>query len=78
MRFQTTPNTSSGFKQSRQCQVAGKHRALQPEQATSSQQDETLLSPMTQGSIAKQQNLPNKSPAFSTICQLLLIPKLCP
>lgn len=56
MRFQTTPTPALDLQQSRQCQVAGKHRALQPEQATSSQQHETFLSPVTQRSVSKQRN----------------------
>jgi len=42
MRFQTAPAQGLGLQQSRQqlphlARVAGKHRALKPEQATSSQ-----------------------------------------
>lgn len=54
MRFQSMPTPALGLQQSRQCQVAGKHRALQPGQVISSQQHEAFLSPMTQGSISKQ------------------------
>lgn len=49
MRFQTAPAQGLGLQQSRQqpphlARVAGKHRALKPEQATSSQQFDFFLS----------------------------------
>lgn len=68
----------SGLQKSRQwpshrARVAGKHRALKPEQDTSSQQFDFFFCPITQGNIWEQRNSPrsNTSPTLSTICQLL-------